>query len=81
MTTVEEDKDKAKTIAAIDVEDTNDGAGNPDANKDGGDSDGDGNGNGNSVNACERIGMHTLDASGHGRDPLEGGGGSQLYLN
>jgi hypothetical protein len=79
MATVEEDKDKAKTIAAIDVGDTNDGAGNPDANKDGGDDDG--NGNGNGVNACERIGMHTLDASGHGRDPLEGGGGSQLYLN
>ena len=42
MATVEEDR--AKTIAAIDIEGTNDGADDPDANKDGGDGDGGGDG-------------------------------------
>ena len=42
MATVEEDK--AKTIATIVVEGTNDGADDPDANKDGSDNDGDGDG-------------------------------------
>ena len=37
-------EDEAETIAAIDVGGTNDGADNPDANKDGGDGDGDGDG-------------------------------------
>ena len=42
MATVEEDR--TKTIAAIDIEGTNDGADDPDANKDGGDGDGGGDG-------------------------------------
>ena len=51
MSTVEEDK--AKTIAAIDVEGTNNGTDNPGANKDGGD--GDGNSDGGAMLTNESV--------------------------
>ena len=51
MSTVEEDK--AKTIAAIDVEGTNNGTDNPGENKDGGD--GDGNSDGGAMLANESV--------------------------
>jgi hypothetical protein len=68
MMTVEEDK--AKIIAAIDVGGTNDGADDPDMNKDGGDGDCEGNNNDD--------GNGDGDGDGNGDGNGDGDGGAML---
>ena len=66
-TTATVEKDEAETIAAIDVGGTNDGADNPDANKDGGDGDGDGDGDDDDGNDGDGDGDSDSDGDGRWR--------------
>ena len=72
------EEDEAKTIAAIDVGGTNDGADNPDANKDGGNGDGDSDGNNDGDGDGDSDGDGNGNGDGDGDRDGIGNGGAML---